>query len=153
SDGLGWKFDPAISTPGMFWPCPPEFGVIEVIFGAGSRTVKALERVADWISGSVTITVRAPSGALAAIERVVLSCPELTKVTGPTVIPPEVTKAIFAPLWKFEPRTVKALPESPWSSATGLTEPIAGAKSSTAKTSSPVSVWPSGLVTVSERGP
>ena len=91
----------------MFWllaPCPRELGLVEVTVGP-ALTVNTPVPVAAVSSGLVTVTLRTPVVAPAAIVMFAVSWVALTKVVELTVIPvPE--KLAAAPLTKLVPLTV-----------------------------------------------
>ncbi len=67
-----WKLLPASTT---FRVCPgvPLAGAAEVTPGGGSATENPFVRVALWASGLVTVTLRAPTVAVAAIVMLAVS--------------------------------------------------------------------------------
>src|SRR5215469_10578304 len=65
-------------------------------------TMNPLVRLALWLSGLVTVIVRAPVAAVAAIVILAVSCVALLYVQKLTVMS-VVPKPHFAPLWKFVP--------------------------------------------------
>ena len=86
---------------------PPEVGSrLKVAFwisemADGVVTEKALERVLDWLSGLVTVTLRVPSVAVKLMVMLAVSCVAELNAHEFTVIP--APKLHVAPLWKLLP--------------------------------------------------
>jgi hypothetical protein len=100
-----WKFDPRMSTDRVV-PLAPRVGDADVGFGAGS-IVRHPVHVAE-PPLVVTVTSRAPIGAVAAAFTLTLSLPLLTKVVDTTVTPVPDTDVV-APDWKLVPFTATVL--------------------------------------------
>ena len=93
------KFAP-VRVTGTLEPCTALAGVMEVRLGAAALTVKTAAAVVPPVV--VTVTLRAPNVAVAAIDSVAVICVALTTATSLTVTPVEET-ATVAPETKFVP--------------------------------------------------
>jgi hypothetical protein len=115
------KFEPRMSTERVI-PLAPLFGEVDVGFGAG-LIVRHPVHVAE-PPPAVTVTSRAPTGAVAAAFTLIVSLVLLTKLVETTVTPVPDTDVV-APDWKLLPFTVR-FRVPPWPSAFGLTEEMVG---------------------------
>ena len=115
------KCEPRMSTKRVA-PFAPLFGELDV--GAGAAlTVRQPGHVAE-PAPVVTVTLRAPMGAVAVAFTLMVNLMLLTKVVETTVTPVPDTELV-APDWKFVPFTAKVR-VPPWPSAFGLTEEMVG---------------------------
>jgi hypothetical protein len=143
---------PVIVTLKLVAPWSPELGLVEVTVGA-ALTVNTPVPVPTPPSGLVTVTLRAPVVAPAAIAMFAVSCVALTNVVELTVIPvPENDAASPVPLTKLVPVIVTLKLVAPLSPELGLVEVTVG-PALTVNTFVPVPTPPSGLVTVTLRVP
>src|SRR6202030_2210411 len=94
-----------VSVTATLWPCPPLFGLIEVSVGGARFTVNGCAPLVP--PEVVTVTFRAPVGALPAMVNVAVICVVLTTVVLLTVIPAPL-RPIVAPAIKFVPVSVTA---------------------------------------------
>jgi len=130
------KSEPSTSTESVS-PRAPLFGEVDVGTGAGS-IVRHPVQVAE-AAPVVTVTSRAPMGAVAAAFSLTESLVLLTKVVETTVTPVPDT-AVDAPDWKFVPFTVSVRVPF-WPSLLGLREETVGpALAPTVKMPFPVEV-------------
>src|SRR5438105_7806342 len=137
-------------------PAVPDTGAtlseqIGGLFTAETR-VRHPVQVPLWPLGLVTVTLRAPTVAVAEIVMGTSTSVDETKVTAPTVIPVPL-KLTVGVLAKFVPRilTVKLCPCVPFG---GTTEVGLGpAETTTVKHPEHVPLCPLGLVTVTFRAP
>ena len=116
------KLEPRMSTFRVT-PLAPLFGDVDVGAGAGLM-VRHPVHVAE-PPPVVTVTSRAPTGAVAAALTLIVSLVLLTKVVETTVTPVPDTDVV-APDWKLVPFTV-SVRVPPWPSLFGLTEEMVGA--------------------------
>lgn len=144
------KFEPTMSRKRVA-PLAPVFGEVDVTTGAG-RIVRHPAHVVEF-PPVVTVTSRAPVGAVAAAFTLMDSLVLLTKAVETTVTPVPDT-VMVAPDWKLVPFTAKVRVPF-WPSALGLTDEIVGppALAPTVRMPLPVPVCPSGFVTVTLWGP
>ena len=86
-----WKLLPLRMTDVKVCPGAPELALTEVRTGAGGGPVvvivNPLARVLVWLSGFVTVTLRAPARALAPMAMLAVSCVAELTVHEFTVIP------------------------------------------------------------------
>jgi hypothetical protein len=100
------KFVPVIVTVEIVVPVSPLFGEICVTVGApivGVVTVNVAGVLLLSPFAVVTVTVRGPAGAPAAIVKLVVSCVELVTFAGPAVTPAPLTATDVPPMMKFVP--------------------------------------------------
>jgi hypothetical protein len=144
------KFVPVIVTLKLVAPWSPELGLVEVTVGA-ALTVNTPVPVPTPPSGLVTVTLRAPVVAPAAIAMFAVSCVALTNVVELTVIPVPENDA-DAPVTKFVPVIVTLKLVAPLSPELGLVEVTVG-PALTVNTFVPVAVVWSPLVMVTSPAP
>ena len=144
----GLKPVPAILT-GTVVPWASEDGVTDAI-SIPVSTVKALFLVDVPPSAFVTVTLRRPISASAAIETDATSSVGLTKSGVSTRVMPVPENETVAPSWKPEPVTVTSWPTTPCGRRLGDSAVVTGIS---VIDSTVLAVWmpPSGLVSVSER--
>lgn len=115
------KFEPRMFTDRVA-PLAPLFGEVDVGFGAG-LIVRHAAHAAD-PTPVVTVTLRAPMGAVAVAFTLMVNLTPLTKVVETTVTPVPDTEVV-APDWKLAPFTARVRVPF-WPSAFGLTEEMVG---------------------------
>jgi hypothetical protein len=123
------KFVPVMTMLWLVAPWPRELGLSEVMVGA-ALTVNPLARVARPPSMLTTVTVLAPTVAVAEIVTLAVSCVVLLRVTELTVIPvPEnrTEEAAQVPVRKFVPVMVMFWLAAPWPREAGLSDEMVGA--------------------------
>src|SRR5215470_9320705 len=138
-------------TPVSVCPRTPVFGVTPLTTGADARTAKAFAKLPLCVSGFVTVTVRPPIVALAAIVTLAVSCVAETKVQELTVIP--LPKLHVAPLWKLLP-VIPTLPSvCPCLPLLGVTPLTVGGGANMLKALGRLPLRVLGFVTVTVRPP
>lgn len=142
------KFEPKMSTERVA-PLAPWLGEVDVTTGAG-RIVRHPRHMAV-PPPEVTVTSRAPTGAVAVAFTLMDSLVLLTKAVETTVAPVPDT-VVVAPDWKLVPFTERVRVPF-WPSVFGLTDEMAGPPAPIVTMPLPVLVWPSGFVTVTLWGP
>ena len=116
-----WKREPRMSTERVA-PLAPVFGEVDVGAGAGV-IVRHPVHVAE-PAPVITVTFRAPMGAVAVAFTLMVNLMLLTKAVETTVTPDPDTEVV-APDWKLVPFTARVR-VPPWPSAFGLTEEMVG---------------------------